>query len=325
MDWHPGLSIYASPAFLRTTADEIGWLGGFDRANQLRCILPFTVIKKLFFRLVRFRVETIATDQPLSAEEEKSFLEEAMKFFRARGATMVIPASTNTLFQTFPAGAIAAPYGSYIVDLTAGEDVLWKNLHSKHRNVIRNAQKAAVEIDFGRQHLEAAHELITATLRRSRMPFLSLPKLKQLADSLGPNLEVAIARHQGTLQACAILPFSGYGAYYLYGGTREKPVTGAMNLLQWETMRRMYAASVARYDFVGARVDPEKGSKQEGLAMFKARFGGQFHRGYIWKFSFHRFSYAIYQVVSKFSRGGDIVDQEYERRGLGHNPTTNTT
>ena len=55
------------------------------------------------------------------------------------GADVVIPATTNTIFRTYPDGATAAPYGSYVVDLTQTEEALWNKVHSKHRNVIRNA------------------------------------------------------------------------------------------------------------------------------------------------------------------------------------------
>ncbi len=47
---------------------------------------------------------------------------------------------------------IAAPYGTYIIDLTQPEETLWSNLHSKHRNVVRNAMKKGVEIRSGMEH-----------------------------------------------------------------------------------------------------------------------------------------------------------------------------
>ena len=46
IDWHPGLSIYASEPFLKAVGDEYGWLGGMDEEGNLRCILPFTIINK---------------------------------------------------------------------------------------------------------------------------------------------------------------------------------------------------------------------------------------------------------------------------------------
>ena len=83
INWHPGLSIYASESFLKAVGDEYGWIGGFDDSGKLRCILPYTIIKKAIFRMVRFRVETIPVGEELDIEDEKSFLNSAMEFFRS--------------------------------------------------------------------------------------------------------------------------------------------------------------------------------------------------------------------------------------------------
>ena len=59
INWHPRLPIFARESFLKAVGDEYGWLGGFSEHGELRCILPYTVIRKAIFRMVRFRVETI--------------------------------------------------------------------------------------------------------------------------------------------------------------------------------------------------------------------------------------------------------------------------
>jgi lipid II:glycine glycyltransferase (peptidoglycan interpeptide bridge formation enzyme) len=78
-----------------------------------------------------------------------------------------------------------------------------------------------------------------------------------------------------------------HGTYYLNGRTIAHPVTGAMNLLQWEAIKHFRALGVKKYNFAGSRVNPEPGSKQAGLAMFKQRFGGTLERGYMWKYSYN--------------------------------------
>jgi len=105
IDWDPNLSIYASEPFLKLVGDEYGWIGGFDDSGNLRCILPYTVIRKSIFRIARFRVETIPVGAQLGIEEEKSFLNSAVDFLRSIRADMIIPATTNTIFRTYPDGA----------------------------------------------------------------------------------------------------------------------------------------------------------------------------------------------------------------------------
>jgi len=90
-----------------------------------------------------------------------------------------------------------------------------------------------------------------------------------------------------------------------------------MNLLQWEAIRQFRNMGVNRYDFCGARIHPEKGSKQAGLAMFKERFGAQLSQGYIWKCALHPMKFAAYSLAVRVLRGGDIVDYEKHKIEAG--------
>ena len=311
INWHTGLPIYASESFLKLVGDEYGWLGGISNSGKLRCILPYTVIRKTIFRMARFRVETIPIGDELDVQEEKMFLDGTVNYFRSAGVDMIIPATTNTIFRTYPDGAIVAPYGTFIIDLTQPEEVLWSNLHSKHRNVVRNAMKNGIEIRSGIENLDLAFELVRSTLKRSNLGFMNYVRFKRFVLGLNGNVKIFIADHKGSAQGCAVLPFSEYGAYYLYGGSIPTPLTGAMNLLQWEAMRTFKNLGVKRYDFVGVRISPEKESKLEGLLMFKKRFGGQLKQGYMWKYSLCPLKYGVYSLAVRLLRGGDIVDNEH--------------
>jgi len=310
INWHSGLSIYASEQFLKAVGDEYGWLGGTHDSGKLLCILPYTIIKKVIVRMVRFRVETIPLEEELEVEEEKSFLNSAVEYFRSYGADIIIPATTNTIFRTYPNGAIAAPYGTFIIDLFQPEKNLWDNLHSKHRNVIRNAIKKGVQILSGMEYVDMAYRLISDTFKRSVLPFMEYDSFKRMVNGLDKYVRIFVADYQGAIQACAVIPFSNHSAYYVYGGTCPEPLTGAANLLQWEAIRYFRALGVNRYDFCGVRINPEKGSKQAGLMMFKERFGPRLVRGYMWKCSLNPLKSAVYSLGVRLFRGGDIVDAE---------------
>ena len=318
INWDPGMPFYASEYFLKTVGDEYGWLGGFTESGELRCILPYTIIRKAFFRLVRFRVETIPRGEGLDVKEEKAFLNSAIEYFRSMGADMIIPASTNTIFRTYPDGAIAAPYGTYIIDLNQPEDVLWSNLSTAYRKKIRNSLKKGVIIRSGIEYLDISYDLICDTLKRSSLKFMSYEALKRFVLGLNENVKIFVADYQGTIHGCTIFPFSIYSAYSLYGGRIPEADTGAMNLLNWEAIRQFRELGVKRFDFMGVRINPDVGSKQEGIMIFKQRFGGQLHQGYIWKYSIHPLKYRLYCLAVRLRRGGDIVDAEYHKlRSLG--------
>ena len=313
IEWHDGLSIYASAAHLRSVGDEFGWLGGFDARNTLRCVLPFTVVRKAIFRMVRFRIETLPVGGELSVAEETAFLDQVIAHFRARGADMVIPATTNTIFRAVPAGAISAPYGTHVIDLTQTKEALWKDMHASHRNAVSKSERKGVKISHGLEHLPAVHEMITVTLKRTGLGFMSFEKLDKMVRELGPHIRIYVAEFEGKLQGCAICPFSLHSAYYLYAGSAERPVNGAMKQLNWEAMRSFQDLGCRRWDFVGARIDPDPGSKQEGLSIFKERFGGRLVKGHMWKYSFHPLKFMLYQLAARLRRGGDIVDEERRR------------
>jgi hypothetical protein len=60
IQWHSGLPIYASEPFLKLLGGgQYGWIGGTDDTGRLRCVLPYAVIRKPGFRMIRFRTETI--------------------------------------------------------------------------------------------------------------------------------------------------------------------------------------------------------------------------------------------------------------------------
>jgi len=196
----------------------IGWVGGIDNSERLGCILPYTVIRKgKIFRMVRFQVETIYLGQEFGVEEEKSFLNRIIKYFRSTGIDVIIPG--------------------------------------------------------------------------------------------------ILAEYEEVAQGCAVIPFSSYSGYYMDGGSISKPLSGAMNLLQWEGMCFFRKLGVRYYKFVGTRIDPEPGSKQEGLSMFKQRFSGELRRGYIWKYSFHPSKNYLYSIGTRTQSGGDIVDREKHKLG----------
>ena len=126
----------------------------------------------------------------------------------------------------------------------------------------------------------------------------------------GENVGVFVAEYQGVQQGCAVVPFSEHSAYYMHGGSIAKPLTGVMNFLQWEMIQHFRKLGVRHYDFCGARINPEKGSKAEGLTMFKERFGGTLSEGYMWKYPLIPYKYALYSLASRMRSGGDVVDQE---------------
>jgi hypothetical protein len=308
--WHSGLSIFASESFLKGVGDDYGWIGGIDEAGKLRCILPYTIIRKAIFRMVRFRVETILLGDELSVDEEKSFLHSAVKYLRSIGGDIIIPASTNTIFRTYPDGADAAPYGSYVIDLCQAEEIIWRNIHRITRQNINTAVKAGVIIKDGAEQIEATYAHVRDTFKKSKIPFMDYNSFERFVHGLGDRGKIFLADYQGVVQSYVVFAFSDYCAYAIYAGNVADQQEGANKLLYWEAIKFFRKIGVQRYDFVGTRINPEKGSKQEGLNRLKKRFGANLKQGYMWKYPLRPFKYSLYNLAARMRTGGDIVDAE---------------
>jgi lipid II:glycine glycyltransferase (peptidoglycan interpeptide bridge formation enzyme) len=260
--------------------------------------------------MVRFRVETVPLNGELSVEEEKSFLDSAVGHFRSIGAHIIIPATTNAIFRTYPDGADVAPYGTYVIDLQPTEDDLWRKIDRITRQNISSAKKDGVRVSDGVEHLAGAYSLIRDTFKRSGLPFMSCQALNRFLLGLGENGRLMVAEYQGVPQSYVVFAFSQYCAYAIYAGNLPDQHQGANKLLYWEAIRWFKQRGIPRYDFVGARINPEKGSKQAALNSFKKRFGAELVQGYMWKYSLRPLGAFVYSLGVRCLRGGDIVDIE---------------
>lgn len=308
--WDESMPVFAKGEFLCAAGDDYGWLGGIDEFGQVRCILPYTIVHKTGLRMVRFRDQAIPVGPGLDVREEKSFLDSVVRYFRNSRADVIIPPTNNALFRAFPDGAQAAPYGSYVIDLQESEDALWKKVSKTTRQNINTARKDGVTVREGMEFLDPAYDLIRETFSRSKLPFMSRSAFTKFASSFGEHGKVLMAEHAGKAQSFSFFAFSKPCAYWIYGGNIQHQHQGAMKLLQWEAIRNFRNLGVEKFDFFGARIDPPKGSKQEGINLMKKNLGASLCKGYVWKYSLRPWRAWVYSSAVRFLRGGDIVDQE---------------
>jgi lipid II:glycine glycyltransferase (peptidoglycan interpeptide bridge formation enzyme) len=274
------------------------------------------VYQKYIFRIARFTNEIFFLREDDRNRHEQIFLDSLSAILKAQKIDIIMQPTTNVFFNKVPNGSIFAPFGSYRLNLTLDVDSLWKNVHGKHKNVIRNADKKGICIIENNYDINEIYNLIAGTFKRSKMNFMSFYKFQNQIINLKDNVRIFVAKtSDGLIQGCAVIHFSNYSAYYLHGGSVEKPITGAMNYLQWNAIIRLKELGVPQYDFVGARINVQKGSKLEGIQKFKERFGATLYQGYLWKNPIVKWKYWLFQLVYKIIRKseGDIIDQERRR------------
>lgn len=309
------LPIVGEGAYLSCKSLRYGWF----RSGSL--VLPFVVERRALLNRLVFTHQTISLRGAYTQAEEYEFLNGIVTAAESMDIDFIYQPQATAVFSMVPKGAITAPFGTYIVNLELPVENLWANLHGKHRNVIKKAQGAGVEVSEGLQNLSACHELIHSTMKRNQKLSVSLSELEKFRDNLAENVSFYVARKDDVVQGAAVIVWNaGHTAYYLYGGTSDSPFGGAMNLLHWKAMTDMKARGVREYDFVGARVSPPPGSKLETIQRFKERFGATMRRGYLWKYPLKPMRYAAFCLLARANSWmhgaiykGDIIDEEMAR------------
>lgn len=283
-----------------------------------RLIIPFATRKKYIFKVGTFLTATISLNKKISVETEKKFLNSIIKLIKEDNLCDWIQQSPNwAIFRSYPDGAVFSPFGSYQINLREKSvEELFNSIQKKDRYDIKKAIKEGVEIKSGNNLLNEALVLIAATAKKANLDIPSITELTYLKD----NIQIFISYHEGIPQSSAIFYTSKYAWYNMYAGLNQNPFRGANSLLYWSAIKHAKEKNVIFFDFVGARINPEPGSKQEKIQRFKEHFGVELFAGFLWKIQLNKFKYCIYNysrrtfyLIKGKKFKGDIIDQEKER------------
>lgn len=203
------------------------------------------------------------------------------------------------------------PFGSHVIDLSQTEEELWGKVHSKHRNVIRKAEKESVEIKKGRNELISDYvALERQTQDRTGRKASGLYYYEKQLNTLKENIIVYVAYKDNEPQAGGIFYYNQQMCYYMYGATAKGAFTGSANLLIWTAIRDMKALGVKEFSFVGCRINEDEGSKYSGIQMFKSRFGGALRQGYMFRYEKRPEMYHLFCKVMQWRAHGDKIYQD---------------
>lgn len=287
-------------------------------------VVPVTITNRGIFRYANLITEpAIIKDSP--EEPLKVFLDEVCLCLKDQMRVQWInQTSAASLFMDYPTGAKYIPFGSHVIDLALDEESLWRNVHSKHRNVIKKAEKDGVVIECGRtaKLAEDYHRLDIDTWDRRDGMAESSAHWKELLEEMGDNAIIYVAYLDGEPQSGAVYFFNKQMCYYMYGANKTNPHIGSGNLLQWRSIMDMKAAGVRKYSFVGCRINEDENSKYHGIQRFKERFGGALAQGYMFKMDFKPFLRSLFVIgltgysflkTHKFIPFRDVIDQEIHK------------
>jgi serine/alanine adding enzyme len=164
---------------------------------------------------------------------------------------------------------------NYIIDLRAGEEELWKKLHSKRRNEVRKAVKEGVtfsEINYS-DEMEAAYGILEKIYKKARLP---LPNLRYFNDAYEIMSAKKVFRIFGSyydknlIGVMFTLCYNGT-IYDWYAGSEPGMLAKCPNdLVTWEVFKWGLRNNYHTFDFGGAG-NP---NKEYGVRSFKKKFGG---------------------------------------------------
>lgn len=132
------------------------------------------------------------------------------------------------------------PLGNTVVIDTSSPEVIWANITSKNRNVIRKAQKNGVKIYNGRypEIFRVFRRIYNGTMDKDKAEayYYFEPEFYQsVCDDLAQNAQVFYAVYEEKIIAASImLTANGKMNYHLSGSVREYSSLAATNLLLYE-------------------------------------------------------------------------------------------
>jgi hypothetical protein len=302
LKWEEDYPIFFSEAYLRASGSEFGWLEGI-MDGEIKGIVPFTAHERNIFKAIRFHHQTYHPEKSWNSQSERLFLNSLCQFLKQDNYDTILQSPTYGLFRAYPADSIFAPFGTYCIDLQKSQDALWENIHRHHKKAIQKAINNGVIVRIEKDTVPVAQELVNQSLSRSSLFTPDLDYYENFMKLLGSHAEIFTGYHKGVPKGCLIFAFSRFGAYCLHAGGTDTHV------LHWEAIKYFNSLGVKRYDLVGARINPKKGTKFEHMAEFKKRFGSNLQNGFLWKCQLNKGKALIRDIISAIGNpNGDIID-----------------
>ncbi len=201
------------------------------------------------------------------------------KYFELRGGQKFLISSN---LQPPTLGSLPPPsnlqpipsctYFVHTLDLTQGEDVIFKNLRDSTRRNIKKAQSQGVRIEFSttKEGMEAFCRLNALTRKRHGLPAQPSKFFKYFYEEIILNNKgmIALALYREKPIACNIFCFLGKHAVYKYGASDLRfQNLRANNFLMWESIKWLIKKGFESLNLGRTEIN------NQGLRQFKSGWG----------------------------------------------------
>jgi len=174
--------------------------------------------------------------------------------------------------------------GTLLNNLDQSLEVLWKNLTSKCRYSIKNAEKKGIEITRAQNlnELKEFYDLNVQTYKRAGTKIFPFSYYKLLWDYFYPinKIDVFIARYRDNPVATGLFLKHNKIMHIFTGGDSDYQRSNklyATEFLMWQVLKRAHETGFKYFDHSGVELYKiDAGDKRaKGIYRYKSKFGGE--------------------------------------------------
>lgn len=154
-----------------------------------------------------------------------------------------------------------------MLDLPESAESLWKKIGDKARNQVRKAERAGLEVRWGREQVAELYAIYADNMGRLGTPVHARAFVDAILDAFGERADVLTVRLRE--QAIAAMLVLKCGDTWIDPIASSRTEYNSMNpnmLLYWEALRQATAAGARKFDFGRSR-------KESGTYRFKRQWG----------------------------------------------------
>jgi len=320
------IPIFATPEYanyLKKTKNSIViWFNG-KNDEGIDYLIPLNLMKKGPFKKGTFLTAVVSLGEIDSLELEKEFLNKAMNYIKSNRLCHWIQQSPNSaIFRTYPDDAVYVPFGTYRINLQDNtEEELFQKLYHKVRQRINKViREKTVMLKKSEECYDDSIDLIRKTAEAANLASFTKNKFDLINNYLKDSFVDYVTYVNNEPQSSILYFYNSYSVYGMFAGSKRRSAQGATELLVWEAIKESKKKKIKYFDFVGARIDPDKDSKQYRIQRNKMHMGGELYQGFMWKLIISKRNYFIYiqynRLLNKIKGKKfkmDIIEQELNR------------
>jgi CelD/BcsL family acetyltransferase involved in cellulose biosynthesis len=270
---HPASSVFHTPAWLRALQRTYGYTPAvLTTAPPDTLLADGIVFCRIRSRITGARLVSLPFSdhcQPLSASREllsalpEICRREKLKYVELRP---LVPPTASGL-------SVSMRYRFHVLDLRPPLEDLLRSFHADCiRRKIRRAEREGLECEAGRSArlIDEFYALQVITRRRHGLPPQPREWFQNVIYEMGEEGMIRVARFKGRAISAILMLRHKQTATYKYGcSDAEDNNRGGMQLILWKAIEEAKGAGMQSMDL------GRGGIEDEGLALFKERWGAQ--------------------------------------------------